>query len=90
MECYHCQPSHPDFARRHVYARPAAQAADIERAAHARSAALGIRIADVDRYGLQAGAGQESISVFRSALLTGHATRLCGRHAARAADGQVS
>ncbi len=74
MEYYHCQPSHPDFSRRHVYARPAAQAADIERAAHARSAALGIRIADVDRYGLQAGAGQESTSVFRSALLAGHAT----------------
>jgi phenylpropionate dioxygenase-like ring-hydroxylating dioxygenase large terminal subunit len=74
MECYHCQPSHPDFSRRHVYARPAAQAADIERAAHARSEALGIRIADVDRYGLQARAGQESTSVFRSALLEGHAT----------------
>ena len=21
MECYHCQPAHPEFARRHVYAR---------------------------------------------------------------------
>ena len=84
MECYHCQPSHPDFSRRHVYARPAAQAADIERAAHARSAALGIRIADVDRYGLQAGAGQESTSVFRSALLAGMprppGTACCSHH----------
>ena len=23
MECYHCQPAHPEFAKRHVYARPA-------------------------------------------------------------------
>ena len=74
MECYHCQPSHPEFARRHVYARPAAQAAEIERAAQARSHALGIRIADVDRYGLQARPGQESVAVYRSALLEGHAT----------------
>ena len=74
MECYHCQPSHPEFARRHVHARPAAQAAEIERAARARSAALGIDIADVDSYGLRARAGQESIAVFRSALLAGHAT----------------
>ena len=74
MECYHCQPSHPEFARRHVLARPAAQAVAIEHAASARSAALGIRISNVDGYGLRARAGQESISVFRSALLEGHAT----------------
>ncbi len=72
MECYHCQPSHPEFARRHVYARPAARAADIERAARERSAALGIEIADIDAYGLKARSGQESIAVMRSALLDGH------------------
>ena len=74
MECYHCQPAHPEFARRHVYARPAARAADIERAARERSAALGIQIADVDHYGLNARAGQESIAVMRSALLDGQLT----------------
>lgn len=74
MECYHCQPSHPEFARRHVYARPAGQGADLERQARERSAALGIRIANVDGYGLNARPGQESIAVMRSALLEGHAT----------------
>jgi phenylpropionate dioxygenase-like ring-hydroxylating dioxygenase large terminal subunit len=74
MECYHCQPSHQEFARRHVYARPAAQGADIERAARVRSARHGIRIADVDGYALKARAGQESIAVLRSALLDGHLT----------------
>ena len=74
MECYHCQPSHPEFARRHVYARPATQGAALERAARDRSATLGIRIADVDGYGLKAGPGQESIAVMRSALLDGHLT----------------
>jgi Rieske 2Fe-2S family protein len=74
MECYHCQPSHPEFARRHVYARPAAQGVEIERAARERSAGLGIRIADVDGYGLKAHPGQESVAVLRSALLDGHLT----------------
>jgi Rieske 2Fe-2S family protein len=74
MECYHCQPAHPEFARRHVYARPAAQGAELERAARARSEALGVRIANVDGYGLHARAGQESVAVMRSALFEGHAT----------------
>ncbi len=74
MECYHCQPSHPEFARRHVFARPAMQAAPIERAARERSRNLGIEIADLDAYGLRARPGQESVAVMRSALLEGHAT----------------
>jgi phenylpropionate dioxygenase-like ring-hydroxylating dioxygenase large terminal subunit len=74
MECYHCQPAHAEFARRHVYARPARQAAAIEQAARERSAALGIRISDFDGYGLHARPGQESVAVLRSALLDGHAT----------------
>ena len=72
MECYHCQPSHPEFARRHVFARPASQTAELEQAARARSVALGIRIDDVDGYGLNARSGQESIAVMRSALQAGH------------------
>ena len=74
MECYHCLPSHPEFARRHVYSRPGSQSAALEDAARQRSEALGIRIADVDRYGLKARRGQESTAVLRSALFAGHAT----------------
>ena len=74
LECYHCQPSHPEFARRHVFARPATQTAALERAARARSTALGIHIEDLDGYGLQARPGQESIAVMRSALQAGHTT----------------
>jgi Rieske 2Fe-2S family protein len=74
MECYHCQPSHPEFARRHVYARPGSQSAALEDTARARSEALGIHISDVDGYGLRARPGQESTAVMRSALFAGHAT----------------
>ncbi len=71
MECYHCQPAHPEYAKRHVYARPAEMNVELERAARARAESLGIIVADVDGYGCAAGAGQESISIFRSALHEG-------------------
>jgi phenylpropionate dioxygenase-like ring-hydroxylating dioxygenase large terminal subunit len=74
MECYHCQPSHPEFARRHVYSRPGSQSAGLEARARARSEALGIHISDVNSYGLRARPGQESAAVMRSALFAGHAT----------------
>jgi Rieske 2Fe-2S family protein len=74
MECYHCQPAHPEFARRHVYARPAGQGAELERAGRLRAEALGIFIADVDQYGCAAQAGSESVSVFRSVLADGVAS----------------
>jgi Rieske 2Fe-2S family protein len=74
MECYHCQPAHPEFSKRHVYARPAKQAEHLERAGRQRAESLGIFIADVDRYGCAAGAGCESVSVFRSVLADGVAS----------------
>ena len=74
MECYHCQPAHAEFARRHVYSRPAEQAVEVEAAARARSEALGIRIGDVDEYASMALPGGESVSILRSALSDGHLT----------------
>jgi Rieske 2Fe-2S family protein len=72
MECYHCQPAHPEYARRHVYARPAELNVEIERAARARAQTLGIAVPDIDQYACAAAAGAESVSVFRSALHEGN------------------
>jgi Rieske 2Fe-2S family protein len=71
MECYHCQPAHPEFARRHVYARPERDVTALEQAGVQRAAALGIRIPFVDGYACAAASGAESISVFRTALDAG-------------------
>ena len=68
MECYHCQPAHPEFTRRHVYARPARQVESLEREGRRRAEALGILIPDIDQYAGAAPKGGESVSVFRSAL----------------------
>jgi phenylpropionate dioxygenase-like ring-hydroxylating dioxygenase large terminal subunit len=74
MECYHCQPAHPDFSKRHVYAHPAESRLEAESAGRRRAEALGITIPDVDRYGCAAGTGEESISVMPSALSEGFAS----------------
>jgi phenylpropionate dioxygenase-like ring-hydroxylating dioxygenase large terminal subunit len=71
MECYHCTPAHPEFSKRHVYARPAEARAEMESAGRRRAEALGIVVPDVDLYGSEAVADQESVSVMRSALHEG-------------------
>jgi phenylpropionate dioxygenase-like ring-hydroxylating dioxygenase large terminal subunit len=71
MECYHCQPAHPEFSKRHVYARPVELNEELERAAQRRSEALGIVVPDIDQYGCAAGSGRESVAVMRSALYDG-------------------
>jgi phenylpropionate dioxygenase-like ring-hydroxylating dioxygenase large terminal subunit len=74
MECYHCVPAHPEFAKRHVYAHPAEQAAELERAGRTRAEMLGIVVPDVDQYGCASGSGSESVAVMRSALHHGIAS----------------
>jgi phenylpropionate dioxygenase-like ring-hydroxylating dioxygenase large terminal subunit len=71
MECYHCTPAHPEFAKRHVYARPEELNESLERAGRTRAEALGIVVPDVDQYGCAAAAGHESVAVMRSALHEG-------------------
>ncbi len=74
MECYHCSPAHPEFARRHVMARLAPQVQELEAAGRGRAAQLGIAIPDIDQYAGAAGAGRESVSVWRSTLTDGTAS----------------
>jgi Rieske 2Fe-2S family protein len=74
MECYHCQPAHPEFSKRHALARPARQNEPLERAGRARAEALGIYITDLDHYGGRAPPGTESVSVYRSVLNEGVAS----------------
>ncbi len=69
MECYHCQPAHPEYARRHTYARPMDQNGPADEAADARARAMGIEVEPVDFYGRAAHVGQEAADAIRSALM---------------------
>ncbi len=74
QECYHCGPAHQEYSRRHIFARPPAQREAPDQAMHARDAALGIDLVDVDHYGQDVEAGQESSDCFRSAMVEGYCT----------------
>ena len=69
MECYHCQPAHQEYARRHAYARPMEMNEAQDANADARARAMGIEIPPVDYYGLAARPGEEAADAMRSALL---------------------
>jgi Rieske 2Fe-2S family protein len=68
MECYHCQPAHPQYSRHHTLARPPEQTRQMERDGRSRAAAIGISIENVDQYGRAALPQSEYVSVFRSPL----------------------
>jgi phenylpropionate dioxygenase-like ring-hydroxylating dioxygenase large terminal subunit len=71
MECYHCGPAHAEYSRFHLYARPAALNFDADARLKERTAALGVSIREIDYWGLNAAAGQESADSVRSALADG-------------------
>ena len=54
MECYHCGPAHPDYARRHWLAQPSERWAEHKTDMLERAAQAGVRPKAVDRYGTRA------------------------------------
>jgi Rieske 2Fe-2S family protein len=71
MECYHCQPAHPEYSRGHVFARPSADNREIDDRLRARTARLGVEIGEIDRWADRAAPGQEGADCARSALYDG-------------------
>ncbi len=71
MECYHCGPAHEEYSRFHLYARPAALNREADERVRARARELGVEIREINRYGANAPAGQESGGSLRSALAEG-------------------
>jgi phenylpropionate dioxygenase-like ring-hydroxylating dioxygenase large terminal subunit len=73
LECYHCAPSHPEYSRLHALEQPPARIAALNARLAARSAALGIEIAEHDHW-TPGAAGEEAVFGFRYALYDGVAT----------------
>jgi len=71
QECYHCGPSHREYSKRHVFARPAAQREEADARMCARDQALGLALDDFDAFARDASPGQESADCSRSALVEG-------------------
>ena len=71
FECYHCQPAHEEYARFHLYARPADLNRDSDLRMRERTRSLGVEVLNIDRWGLRALPGQEGADSFSSALADG-------------------
>ena len=74
VECYHCAPSHPEYARLHANEQPRAKIAELNAAMNARAAALGLEIPDQDHWALAADAGEEAAYCVRYAMRAGAVT----------------
>jgi len=71
MECYHCGPAHAEYSKFHLYARPAALNREADERVRQRAGMLGLALAELDHWGLNARPGQEAAASLRSALADG-------------------
>jgi Rieske 2Fe-2S family protein len=74
VECYHCAPSHPEYARLHANEQPRAKIAELNAQMEERAAALGLTIPNQDHWGLAAESGEEATYCVRYAMLRGAVT----------------
>ncbi|MGH7124400.1 MAG: aromatic ring-hydroxylating oxygenase subunit alpha [Stellaceae bacterium] len=74
VECYHCAPSHPEYARLHANEQPLAKIAELNQEMDRRAAALKLDIPNQDHWALAAEQGEEAAYCVRYALLRGAVT----------------
>ena len=73
VECYHCAPAHPEYAKTHALEQPLERIEALNAAMEERTRKLGIEVRTADHWQASAG-GQETIHTFRYALYDGVAT----------------
>jgi Rieske 2Fe-2S family protein len=74
VECYHCAPAHPEYARLHANEQPREKVAALYDAMAERTTGLGVSITLNDRWVAGASPGEEASYCSRSALLRGAVT----------------
>jgi len=74
VECYHCAPSHPEYARLHANEQPRAKIAELNARMDERAAALGLAIPNQDHWALAAERGEEAAYCVRYAMRSGAVT----------------
>jgi Rieske 2Fe-2S family protein len=74
QECYHCRPSHPEFARFHATERPDEKSEDLRARAAGHAAAQGIAIEECDKWPGGDGLGGEGVGCANDAMYEGSVT----------------
>jgi phenylpropionate dioxygenase-like ring-hydroxylating dioxygenase large terminal subunit len=73
VECYHCAPAHPEYARTHALEQPPERIEQLNARMEERTRALGVDVLTRNHWQSSA-AGSETIHTFRYALYDGVAT----------------
>jgi phenylpropionate dioxygenase-like ring-hydroxylating dioxygenase large terminal subunit len=69
VECYHCAPSHPEYAKLHSNEQPRPRVEALVKQMEERTAALGLDVRARDHWALDAAPGEEAVYCARSAML---------------------
>ena len=71
VECYHCAPAHPEYAKLHANEQPREKTIEVNAEMRERTAKLGIDIPEIDHWTTLAPAGEEGALCMRSAMRDG-------------------
>ena len=71
VECYHCAPAHPEYARTHALEQPLDRIAKLNAGMEERTRALGVEFLNVGNHWQNSAAGQEASHYSRYALYEG-------------------
>jgi Rieske 2Fe-2S family protein len=71
VECYHCAPAHPEYARTHALEQPLDHIAQLNARMEERTRALGVEILNVGNHWQNSAAGHEATHYSRYALYDG-------------------
>lgn len=74
LECYHCAPAHPEYAKLHANEQLRAKTAEMTEEVRARDRAMGIDVPIRDDWALDAPAGEEAMLCVRYAMYPGTVT----------------
>jgi phenylpropionate dioxygenase-like ring-hydroxylating dioxygenase large terminal subunit len=71
VECYHCAPAHPEYARTHALEQPLDRITKLNATMEERTRALGVEILDIGNQWQNSAAGHEATHYSRYALYEG-------------------
>ena len=74
LECYHCDPAHPEFARIHSTGTAFAERKSLRAEAHRRARAMGVFIPEVFNWPVSVVSNGDGVSCYQDSMLEGYVT----------------
>jgi len=74
LECYHCDPAHPEFARFHSTGTPFSERKSLREEADRRARAMGVFIPEIFNWPESAVSNGDGVSCYQDSMLEGYVT----------------